>query len=91
MFLDNLQIGAVLVLITEPRAILKIVKLSLAFSVDRMSIENIKINAVGALERSGKLIDVVTGKTSALTEGKMTVSTFIIGRNKLRVINPEIN
>ena len=31
-FLENLQIGAVLVLITEPRAILKLVRLSLAFS-----------------------------------------------------------
>jgi magnesium-transporting ATPase (P-type) len=46
---------------------------------------------VSALERSGQLIDIVTSKTSALTEGKMTVGSFFVGLDRLRTINPEIN
>jgi Ca2+-transporting ATPase len=81
-FLENLQIGAALILITEPRAILKLVQLSIAFSAKRMGSEQIKVNSVSAIEKSGSLIDIVTSKTSALTEGKMTVASFYVGRDR---------
>jgi len=80
-----------LILLTEPRAILKLVKLSIAFSTKRMLEKNVKVNSVGALEKSGQLIDIVTSKSAALTEGKMTVASFFVGRDRQRVINPEIN
>lgn len=71
-----------MIFITEPRAILKLVKLSIAFSNERMEDEQIKVNSVSALEKSGELIDVVTSKTGAITEGKMAVATFFVGYQK---------
>ena len=47
-----------------------------------MEDEQIKVNSVSALEKSGELIDVVTSKTGAITEGKMAVATFFVGYQK---------
>jgi cation transport ATPase len=55
------------------------ISLAVAFSTDNLKNEFLLIKNTEALEISGTLIDVMTGKTATLTEGDMHVGSLYIG------------
>jgi magnesium-transporting ATPase (P-type) len=48
--------------------------MAMAFSVDQLKKENLLIKNLDALETSGQVVDILTGKTATLTTGDMEVS-----------------
>lgn len=48
------------------------------FSVDSLKKENLLIKNLDALETSGQIIDILTGKTATLTTGDMDVARINI-------------
>jgi magnesium-transporting ATPase (P-type) len=49
------------------------------------------IKKIAALETSGSLIDICTGKTSTLTTGNLIVKKLHVGSSYQDINNPEIN
>ena len=49
------------------------------------------IKKIAALETSGSLLDICTGKTSTLTTGNLIVKKLHVGSNYQDINNPEIN
>mmetsp|Transcript_13741 Transcript_13741/g.9718 ORF Transcript_13741/g.9718 Transcript_13741/m.9718 type:complete len:335 (+) Transcript_13741:790-1794(+) len=78
-FLENMQIALALVIVSVPEGLPLAISLALAFSIDRLMKDNLLIADLVALENSGCLTDVCTGKTCTLTEGNMTVGTLYAG------------
>jgi magnesium-transporting ATPase (P-type) len=47
--------------------------MSMAFSIDRLIEDNLLIKELNSLETSGSVLDILTGKTSTLTQGELRV------------------
>lgn len=78
-FLENMQIAVALIIVSVPEGLPLAISLALAFSIDRLMKDNLLIADLEALENSGCLTDVCTGKTCTLTEGNMTIGTLYTG------------
>ena len=77
--LDNVQISIALLIVCVPEGLPLAVSMAMAFSTDRLKKDNLLIKDLKALETAGSLVAVMTGKTSTLTEGNMTVKNFLAG------------
>ena len=64
---------AALLAVCIPEGMPLVISMAMAFSVSSLKKENLLIKNLDALETSGQLVDVVTGKTATLTEGEMNV------------------
>ena len=53
--------------------------MALALSTDRLKSDNLLIKNLKSLEQSGLLTDIVTGKTSTLTQGTLSVKYIYAG------------
>lgn len=53
--------------------------MAMAFSVDKLINENLLIKNLEALEISGSILDIMTGKTATLTKGEMKVEKLWAG------------
>jgi len=64
---------AALLAVCIPEGMPLVISMAMAFSVQALKKENLLIKNLDALETSGQLHEVVTGKTATLTEGEMVV------------------
>lgn len=90
-FLENMQIAVALIIVSVPEGLPLAVSLALAFSIDRLMKDNLLIADLVALENSGCLNDVCTGKTNTLTEGNMTVGTLYTGLSDQGTDDQQLN
>ena len=65
--------------------------MSMAFSIDKLIKDNLLIKNMEALEISGSVIDIMTGKTGTLTTGEMQVAKVFTGLGMHDVSQLEIN
>lgn len=65
--------------------------MAMAFSVDALQKENLLIKNLDALETSGQLIDIVTGKTATLTTGDMQAARIHVCDSTFDSSNIEAN
>jgi len=86
-FLENLQIAVALIIVSVPEGLPLAISMALAFSIDRLMKDNLLIADLEALENSGCLTDVCTGKTCTLTAGDMTVGTLYTGCEEQDISN----
>ena len=89
--LKNLQIAVALLIVCVPEGMPLAISLAVAFSTDSMKNEFLLIKNTEALEISGTLIDIMTGKTATLTEGDMRVGSLYIGNAMQDTDNLELN
>lgn len=87
----NIQIAVVLLIVSIPEGMPLAISMALAFSIDRLKKDNLLIKKMEALETSGSLLDICTGKTSTLTTGHLVVRKLHIGQCFQDVARPEIN
>jgi len=76
-FLNNLQTCVALVIVCVPEGLPLALSMALAFSIDKLKSDNLLIKSLKALEATGSLTNIMTGKTATLTEGKLTPKSFI--------------
>ena len=57
-----------------PEGMPLVISMAMAFSVDMLKSENLLIKNLSALETSGQLTEILTGKTATLTTGDMRVA-----------------
>jgi P-type E1-E2 ATPase len=67
--IDNIQITIALLIVCVPEGLPLAVSMSMAFSIDRLIEDNLLIKELNSLETSGSVLDILTGKTSTLTNG----------------------
>lgn len=60
-----------LLIVCIPEGMPLVISMAMAFSVDALMKENLLIKNLDALETSGQVIDIITGKTATLTTGDM--------------------
>lgn len=89
--LKNLQIAIALLIVCVPEGMPLAISLAVAFSTENLKNEHLLIKNTEALEISGTLIDVMTGKTATLTEGDMRVGSLYIGNSMQDTSNLELN
>ena len=89
--LKNLQIAIALLIVCVPEGMPLAISLAVAFSTENLKNEHLLIKNTEALEISGTLIDVMTGKTATLTEGDMRVGSLYIGNGMQDTSNLELN
>jgi P-type Ca2+ transporter type 2C len=69
-----------LLIVCIPEGMPLVISMAMAFSVDSLQEEHLLIKNLDALETSGQLVDILTGKTATLTEGDLIVGHLhIIG------------
>lgn len=79
--IDLLATVFALLIVCIPEGMPLVISMAMAFSVDALQKENLLIKNLDALETSGQLIDIVTGKTATLTTGDMQATrVHICGR-----------
>lgn len=64
---------AALLLVCIPEGMPLVISMAMAFSVDRLKEDNLLIKNLSALELSGRICDIVTGKTGTVTSTDMEV------------------
>ena len=89
--LQNLQIAIALLIVCVPEGMPLAISIAVAFSTDNLKSEQLLIKNMEALEISGSLIDIMTGKTATLTTGDMRVGTLHIGNALQDTSNLELN
>ena len=67
-----------LLIVCIPEGMPLVISMAMAFSVDQLKGENLLIKNLDALETSGQVVDILTGKTATLTTGDMEVSRIHI-------------
>ena len=63
----------------------------MAFSIDKLIYDNLLIKNLEALEISGYVLDIMTGKTATLTTGDMRVDKFCAGQTMHQIDALQIN
>lgn len=89
--LQNIQIAIAILIVSVPEGMPLAVQLALAFSTGRLQEDNLLVKELVAMETSGTLLDVFTGKTQTLTSGDMTVRNFWTGNQEQDADSPQIN
>ena len=64
---------AALLAVCIPEGMPLVISMAMAFSVKALKDKNLLIKSLSALETSGQIQEVLTGKTATLTEGEMIV------------------
>lgn len=72
--LELAQTAIALLIVCIPEGMPLVISMAMAFSVDQLKEERLLIKNLSALETSGQLVDILTGKTATLTTGDMRVS-----------------
>jgi len=80
-----------LVIVCVPEGLPLALSMALAFSIDKLKTDNLLIKSLKALEATGSLTNIMTGKTATLTEGKLTPKSFISIGKKFNAVGPELN
>ena len=63
------------------------ISLAIAFSTSNLKAEYLHVKKNKALEVSGSIVEVVTGKTNTLTKGDMEIATLYIGNTLYQDVN----
>ena len=77
----NIQTTIALLIVCVPEGLPLALSMSMAFSIDRLIEDNLLIKNLEALEISGSLLDIMTGKTQTLSEGNLKVQQIVAGMN----------
>ena len=72
--IDLASTAIALLVVCIPEGMPLVISMAMAFSVDNLKKENLLIKNLDALETSGQVVDILTGKTATLTTGDMEVS-----------------
>lgn len=67
-----------LMIVCIPEGMPLVISMAMAFSVDELKSQHLLIKNLDALETSGQLSNIITGKTATLTTGDMTVARLDI-------------
>ena len=89
--IDLLATVFALLIVCIPEGMPLVISMAMAFSVDSLQRENLLIKNLDALETSGQLIDIVTGKTATLTTGDMQATRIHICDRTFDATNIEAN
>jgi len=76
MAIDLACTVAALLAVCIPEGMPLVISMAMAFSVQSLQEKNLLIKNLDALETSGQLHEVITGKTATLTEGEMIVEVI---------------
>ena len=76
--LDLALAAVTLLIVCIPEGMPLVISMAMAFSVDALKKEQMLIKNLDALETSGQVIDILTGKTATLTTGDMEVARINI-------------
>lgn len=79
--IDLASTAIALLIVCIPEGMPLVISMAMAFSVDSLKKENLLIKNLDALETSGQLIDILTGKTATLTTGDMEVARIHLANN----------
>jgi len=72
-----------LLIVCIPEGMPLVISMAMAFSVDNLKKENLLIKNLDALEMSGQVVDILTGKTATLTTGDMQVARInVVGQTQ---------
>ena len=72
------QTAIALLIVCIPEGMPLVISMAMAFSVDMLKSEHLLIKNLAALETSGQLTEILTGKTATLTTGDMRVARLNI-------------
>jgi P-type E1-E2 ATPase len=73
LLVSNLQTTIAIIIVCVPEGLPLVISISMAFSIDNLIRDQLLIKKMKALEISGSVIDIMTGKTCTLTTGDMEV------------------
>jgi P-type E1-E2 ATPase len=79
--IDLATTAIALLIVCIPEGMPLVISMAMAFSVDSLKKENLLIKNLDALETSGQIIDILTGKTATLTTGDMEVARINLANN----------
>ena len=71
--IDLASTAIALLIVCIPEGMPLVISMAMAFSVDILKKDNLLIKELAALETSGQLNEIITGKTATLTTGDMSV------------------
>ena len=80
-----------LVIVCIPEGMPLVISMAMAFSVDQLKEEKLLLKNLDALETSGQVIDIVTGKTATLTNGDMEVARVEMTGQVENARSPQVN
>lgn len=89
--IDLLATVVALLIVCIPEGMPLVISMAMAFSVDSLQKENLLIKNLDALETSGQVIDIITGKTATLTTGDMLVQRLHVCGRTFDASNIEAN
>lgn len=69
-----------IIIVCVPEGLPLVISISMAFSIDNLIRDQLLIKKIEALEVSGSVIDIMTGKTGTLTTGVMEVERIYTGQ-----------
>ena len=72
--LELAETAVALLIVCIPEGMPLVISMAMAFSVDMLKGEHLLIKNLDALETSGQLTEILTGKTATLTTGDMRVA-----------------
>ena len=72
--LELAETAIALLIVCIPEGMPLVISMAMAFSVDMLKGEHLLIKNLDALETSGQLTEILTGKTATLTTGDMRVA-----------------
>ena len=77
--LKNLQIAVALLIVSVPEGMPLVISIAIAFSTENLKKEFLHVKNNKALELSGSIVEVVTGKTNTLTTGDLEIDALYLG------------
>ena len=91
LLIANLQVTIAIIIVCVPEGLPLVISISMAFSIDNLIRDQLLIKKIEALEVSGSVIDIMTGKTGTLTTGVMEVERIYTGQRMQPKDQIEIN
>ena len=89
--IDLASTAVALLVVCIPEGMPLVISMAMAFSVDNLKKENLLIKNLDALETSGQVVDILTGKTATLTTGDMEVSRIHVIDQTFELDNLQAN
>ena len=93
-FIRLIELGSTavaLVIVCIPEGMPLVISMAMAFSVDQLKEEKLLIKNLDALETSGQVIDILTGKTATLTTGDMEVARLEVNNRVVTSKDIQVN
>lgn len=85
--INNFQIAVALLIVLIPDGLPLAISISMAFSTDNLKNDHLLMKSLGALETSGQVIDILTGKTGTLTSGDLRLEKLFLGGQEQKLVN----